>query len=41
MYARDKVEIDIEKENKEKVSACVCLNDTQPEREQTTPATKA
>ena len=37
MYARDKEEIDKEKENKEKVSACVCLNDTQPEREQATP----
>jgi len=41
MYARDKEEIDKEKENKEKVSACVCLNDTQPERERATPATKA
>ena len=30
MYAGEDIEIDKEKENKEKVSACVCLNDTQP-----------
>ena len=31
MYAGEDVDIDKEKENIEKVSACVCLNDTQPE----------
>lgn len=31
MYMRDKEEIDKEKENKEKSQACVSLNDTQPE----------
>ncbi len=30
-YAREEIEIDIEKENKEKSQACVILNDTQPE----------
>lgn len=30
-YAREEIEIDKEKENKEKSQACVSLNDTQPE----------
>ena len=29
-YAAEEIEIDIEKENKEKTPACVCLDDTQP-----------
>ena len=37
-YAGEEIEIDIEKENKEKQSACVCLDDTQQTQGEEAPA---